>query len=45
MEFKLTWFNVITFALMALTIWVIVARIRSRLQSNWPLVTAQVAVT
>ncbi len=38
MYFKVTLFNVITMVLIGLTIWVIVARIRSKLESNWPLV-------
>jgi hypothetical protein len=37
MDFILTWFNIFTLALMGATIWVMAARIRGRLESNWPL--------
>jgi hypothetical protein len=38
MYFKITLFNVITLLLMGLTVWVIVARTRGKVESNWPLV-------
>jgi len=38
MYFKFTQFSICTLILIGLTIWVIVARIRGRLESNWPLV-------
>jgi hypothetical protein len=38
MYFKFTPFTVITLAIIALTVWVIVTRTRGKLESNWPLV-------
>jgi hypothetical protein len=38
MHFKITLFSVCTLLLIGLTIWVIVTRLRGRLESNWPLV-------
>jgi hypothetical protein len=37
MSFQFTWFNVATLVLIGLTAWVISARLRGRLESNWPL--------
>ena len=38
MYFQVTPFNVITLILLGLTVWVIVARTRGQLESDWPLV-------
>jgi riboflavin transporter FmnP len=38
MYFQVTPFNLITLILLGLTVWVIVARTRGMLESNWPLV-------
>lgn len=38
MYIKITLFSVITLIYMSLTVWLLVARTRGRLESNWPLV-------